>query len=351
LDWDPQLDALGVKLQRSTAAKAWRLVSAKYPDPAQMPNNHHIYFKTLRADDSPAAGIKFSVDWVGRTAGDQPALVTTDAKGEMNIPLWASMNPAQKNGIYFTTTLSEPGDTVSGMGLPNGRHVDFVLTFQWNEGTTPAPTYSFTASPTTIASGAPATLNWSVQGASSVSLDGQVVGAQGNKVVSPAQTTTYALHIVFPDGSTKDLSATVSVSTTPPPPAVEWDPQLDVLGVRLTRTNAPQAWRLVSAKYQGPDESSNNHHIFFTALRGDGTPAAGVRFVVDWVNRDPSSPASIVTTDSNGEANEALWSILRLDLKDGPYFATSKDQPGDTVSGMGLPENRHVNFLLTYKFQ
>jgi hypothetical protein len=59
-----------------------------------------------------------------------------------------------------------------------------------------APTISsFTAAPTTIASGASATLSWSVSGASYVIVSPQVGAVRGSSVdVKPTQTTTYTLY-------------------------------------------------------------------------------------------------------------------------------------------------------------
>jgi hypothetical protein len=213
-----------------------------------------------------------------------------------------------------------------------------------------AVSYSFSVTPTTITTGQSATLNWDVEGVRAIYLDGQSVAGHGSRIVAPTQTTTYTLRIVFLDGSTKDLTARVTVTTSPTPP-LEWDARLDDLGVQLKRTSAPRAWRLISAKYQGPGESGGKHHVYFKALRADGTPARDVKFVVDWVNRDPSDAPAVVTTDAQGEANCPLWAILHPALKDGPYFVLPKTDPGDTVSGLGLPDNQKVNFILTFRYE
>jgi hypothetical protein len=107
---------------------------------------------------------------------------------------------------------------------------------------------------------------------------------------------------------------------------------------------------LVSAIYQDETESSGNHHIFFTAQNADGTPAVGLKFAIDWVGRTSSDKPTLVTTDPNGAANCPLWAILHPELQDGPYFTLAQEQPSDRVSGMGLPVNRHVNFLLTFRY-
>ena len=348
LQWDTRLDGLGVKLTRSSAAHAWRLVSAEYQDPGQSDQNHHVLVKANRADGSPAAGLKFVVDWLNRSPNDAPAYVTLDGNGQGSCPLWASFDPNQKNGVYFATTRGESGDTVSGMGLPSGRYVSFVLTYCWDAtNPAPAPAYSFTATPASIALGESATLSWSTQGAQAVTLDGQSVALQGTKQVAPTQTTTYTLHIVLLDGTTTDLTATVAVAALP---GLQWDTRLDGLGVKLTRTSAAHAWRLVSAQYQDPGQSSQNHHVFVKAVRADGSPAVGLRFVVDWLNRSPSDAPASITLDGNGQGSCPLWAGFDPSQKNGLYFTTTRGEPGDTVTGMGLPSGRNVNFILTFGF-
>jgi hypothetical protein len=76
---------------------------------------------------------------------------------------------------------------------------------------TPVHFASLTVTPDTIAPGTPATLEWKTLDAQQVTLDGESVPASGSRVVTPAQTTTHHLHVVFADGNTKDLSATLTV--------------------------------------------------------------------------------------------------------------------------------------------
>ena len=44
-----------------------------------------------------------------------------------------------------------------------------------------------------------------------------------------------------------------------------------------------------------------------------------------------------------------MFANLDITLKNGPYFAYIEDQSkSDVVTGMGLPEKHHVNYLLTF---
>lgn len=214
-------------------------------------------------------------------------------------------------------------------------------------GAPPPPSYSFSATPTQVVAGQSATLRWDVEGVRAVYLDGQGVTGHDTRTVAPAQTTTYTLHVVLLDGTARDLTATVTVT---PGTSLVWDPRLDALGVQLKRTTAAHAWRVVSANYQAPDESGGKHHVFFKALQSDGSPKSGLKFVVDWVGRDPGDSPAYVVTDANGEANCPLWAALDPAKKNGIYFTLPATEPGDTVSGMGLTSGQNVNFILQYKF-
>lgn len=130
LAWDPRLDALGVRLTRSDAPSAWRLVRAEYQDPSQAGGRHHVYIKAQDAAGAPIPEARFLVDWVGRRADENPGYATTSAQGESDYPIFIGMDPAARNGIVFATSADEPGDRVDGMGLPGNQQVAFVLTFQ-----------------------------------------------------------------------------------------------------------------------------------------------------------------------------------------------------------------------------
>jgi len=211
------------------------------------------------------------------------------------------------------------------------------------------PTYSLTITPDAITAGQTALLSWDVEGVRDVYLDGQGVTGHGSRAVSPDQTTTYSLLIVLRDDSTQVLTATLTVATAPPP-LLDWDARLDDLGVTLERSSESSAWRVVSATYQDLTESGDKHHVFFKARRPNGEPMPGLKFVVDWLNRDPSDAPAVVTTDSNGAADCPLWAALNPDLKDGVYFVLPETEPGDTVRGLGLPSGQHVSFVLTYQY-
>jgi peptidoglycan-associated lipoprotein len=82
----------------------------------------------------------------------------------------------------------------------------------------------FTAEPTTISSGQPSSLRWSVDGATNVQIDDiGPVSPNGRRAVYPTATTTYHLTATGPGGSS-DASATVTVGTPPPPTPTQTAP-------------------------------------------------------------------------------------------------------------------------------
>jgi len=128
--WDPRLDELGVRLERAGIDPRWRLVEAEYWDDTQSGGKHHIYIRALLGDGSPAPGVRFVADWIGRRPDETPGLLTTDERGEANMPMFINFDPRLKNGIMFATVDGAGADTVAGMGLPWNHHVCFLLTFQ-----------------------------------------------------------------------------------------------------------------------------------------------------------------------------------------------------------------------------
>jgi peptidoglycan-associated lipoprotein len=88
------------------------------------------------------------------------------------------------------------------------------------------PTISyFTAEPTTITSGQPASLRWSVDDATDVQIDNGIgsVSPNGRRAVYPTGTTTYHMTATGPGGSAEAF-ATVTVSTPPPAQPVQAPP-------------------------------------------------------------------------------------------------------------------------------
>ena len=80
-------------------------------------------------------------------------------------------------------------------------------------GSTPAPTASLTANPTTVNAGQSTTLTWQTTNATTITIDGGVgtVAASGTMQVTPTDTTTYHLTATGTGGS-QDAAAAVTVN-------------------------------------------------------------------------------------------------------------------------------------------
>lgn len=95
----------------------------------------------------------------------------------------------------------------------------------------------FNAEPSTVNTGQPASLRWSVDNATNIQIDNGIgqVSPNGRRAVYPTATTTYTLTASGPGGDTS-ASATVTVSTPPPaaaPPAAPTETAADILAHRV----------------------------------------------------------------------------------------------------------------------
>jgi hypothetical protein len=129
---------------------------------------------------------------------------------------------------------------------------------------------------------------------------------------------------------------------------MNFDNRLAKLGVKYA-PNPNATWLLASAVFQDENEAQGNHIILFTLQDDQGKPRAGVNCYVDWVGRDPADVPTKAATDATGQANVPIYANLDITKLNGPYFAYVESQSlSDVVTGMGLPEHHHVNFLLTF---
>lgn len=143
-------------------------------------------------------------------------------------------------------------------------------------------------------------------------------------------------------------SAAVPIATPTPQAAsvLRWDGRLDGLGITLTRAT-PQAgspyWRLVSAAYEDEAESGGRHHIFVRLLDEAGRDVEGT-VVVAWRNGSAE-----VTTPREGSGDRyARFANFPMYAPLGSYSVRVAGI-SDVVQGLGLPGNRHVNYLLTFQ--
>lgn len=178
----------------------------------------------------------------------------------------------------------------------------------------------------------------------------------------------------FPEGSTIWIIATLQAtggtvpppSGTPPPTEVQWDTRLTAMHASIAPvvglTPGKAYWKIISAQYQDETQSGGNHNLYYTVLDERGMPAPNVPIVQDWEGREPNDIPSPRYTDANGTNNFGLyggpvgWDPNKVP---GPYTGWVGDPDlkgrnltgisGEKFVGAGLPMNRHVNFIVTWR--
>ncbi len=188
------------------------------------------------------------------------------------------------------------------------------------------------------------------------------------------QTQSDPVQFHFPSGGMVWITATLTKEgtssggggTEPTTPiSVNLDPRLAPMNVTVksVTVNPGQAyWKIVSAKYQDENESGGNHNVYYTVLDQTGAAAPGVPIFMDWVGRDPNDIPSSRYSDGNGTGDQAMYggpTGWRPELGPGPYTAWVGDPdyrgnnptgiPSEKLVGCGLPLNRHVNFVVTWR--
>jgi hypothetical protein len=136
-----------------------------------------------------------------QTSDTVSVAITPAKKAEDNQPLPVSGSTTELPSATTTYTLTATNATGS---------VSATVTVNVTE---PAPTLTFTAAPASIIAGQPATLTWTSQNATSISIDngvGSVTAPSGARQVSPMTTATYTAAATGP-GGTVTATATVTV--------------------------------------------------------------------------------------------------------------------------------------------
>jgi pSer/pThr/pTyr-binding forkhead associated (FHA) protein len=130
VDWDPRLDALGVRLERADASSTyWRLVRGRWEDEQEAGGTHNIYVDVLDEAGIRLLGQPVIVTWgdgshQGET-GDKPA-----GEYPFNYPMYAAGH------AYSVRVGGLPSDLVNGVGMGSieargmGIHTSFRFTFQ-----------------------------------------------------------------------------------------------------------------------------------------------------------------------------------------------------------------------------
>lgn len=146
------------------------------------------------------------------TVANYPVVLKWDVRNSSDIVIQPNVGIVQPLGEksfstpWMTTTYKLTATNAQGSVLATT-----TVTISGDLPSRDAPVVrQFTASPHIIKKGGSSTLTWRTQAASSVTLDGETVEADGSMQVSPAETSTYYLVATSTDG-TQYQAVTVNV--------------------------------------------------------------------------------------------------------------------------------------------
>jgi peptidoglycan-associated lipoprotein len=173
----------------------------------------------------------------------------------------------------------------------------------------------FSAEPSTISSGQPASLRWSVTGATAVEIDNGIgqVSPDGRRAIYPTAATTYTLTATGSGGSSS-AQTTVSVGSAappPPPPASEQPTAAQILAKQVQDVH----FDYDKSEIRGEDQP---------VLQQDATALKQI-FSID--------PNFVVTIE--GHCDERGSAEYNLGLGDRRASATK-----DALSALGVPADK-----------
>lgn len=132
------------------------------------------------------------------------------------------------------------------------------------------------------------------------------------------------------------------------PPELDWDSRLEAFNIGSYPVEVDRGkkfWKLVRALYQGPEESGENHNVYFTTLDENNNPLTNQRVWLGWRGNK-----TYAFTDANGQAAIALSTLY---VGDEPvsdlYFVGVEGLASDRVAGISLNLKRNESFVYTWK--
>jgi len=113
-------------------------------------------------------------------------------------------------------------------------------------------------------------------------------------------------------------------------------------------------WKLVRAIYQDETQSGGNHNVYYRLEDGNGNSLLGLYVCIGfpWApGYDCSHYSELHSNYPAGyTADYPIWGTGWNPIHGpGPYSAWVGGLPSDRVTGMGMPLNYHVNYLLTFR--
>ena len=149
------------------------------------------------------------------------------------------------------------------------------------------------------------------------------------------------------------LYTPLSLNQYVPPPALDWDPRLNLRGAAYIPAQVQPGqgyWRLVKAVWFDKEESGGRHHIYVDVLSEAGERQVGAPVQVSWND----GATTIITEAKPGEAYAANFAMYAL----APAYAAQPHDgaTADAVTGMGLGDIEdpyhavHTSYGLTWRW-
>ncbi|HZQ07015.1 MAG TPA: hypothetical protein VFD70_10580 [Anaerolineae bacterium] len=186
----------------------------------------------------------------------------------------------------------------------------------------------------------------------------RVMGANGQPESAPIQfpfpagETHWVIVTLAADAAPAPSPAPTPSSSPAPTPDLDLDPRLaQLVGVVVNKASVSQGqnyWKLISAKYQDPDESGGNVNIVCFVQDERGNPLPGARVTL----RTSAGDTATQVTDGQGHCDHPMGAGSNFDPgrgEHGPLTVFVEGMPSDNVTGMGLPLRRHVQYILVWR--
>ncbi|MEW6232555.1 MAG: cyclic nucleotide-binding domain-containing protein [Chloroflexota bacterium] len=124
---------------------------------------------------------------------------------------------------------------------------------------------------------------------------------------------------------------------------ISWDPRLSGLNVALVPANPTPGqtyWRLTRAEFQDVDESGGNHNIYVWLLDEGGNRVTGQSVIFGLTSGEEIKGPMDEKPPPEANFNYPMF---------GDSYSARVQGVSDKVTGMHMPMNRHVNYVLFFQ--
>ena len=121
--------------------------------------------------------------------------------------------------------------------------------------------------------------------------------------------------------------------------------------IKIEETSVLPAWKIIDFSYEDDRQSGGNHNVYISTLTESGLPKSGVVVSLDWPRGDPREANHAQQSTSGGVTDFSLWASFNPSSQVGAYKTSILGIASDSVVGMGLPLNSHVNYRVTFQYK